>query len=68
MRITADENWDTLVSRLCCIADAAEMLDLKESRVKDFCLSGCLRATKLGRSWLLDRLSVEELAKARMRS
>jgi excisionase family DNA binding protein len=49
------------MGEILTIDEAAERLKLKSDTVRDWCLKGKLRASKLGRIWRIDAAALEEL-------
>lgn len=48
---------------LVTVAEAAQQLDLSPVAVRQFIAEGRLRATKYGRTWLLERAEVARFAR-----
>ena len=59
--------WTDIEARLCGLTEAKEILGKEESRIRDYCRDGTLRATKIRHAWILDKDSVNELAEANRR-
>jgi len=67
MTSPAKSNWPAIVARICSVSDAADLLGIGPSRIKELCADGTLRGVRNGRAWIVDRLSVNALARARSR-
>ena len=48
-------------------SQAAELLGVSQSRIRQLAITGKLTAVKFGRDWQIDRASVEQYAAAHLR-
>ena len=56
------------MAEILTIDEAAERLKLTSDTVRDWCLKGKLRASKLGRIWRIDAAALEELMRGAVSS